>query len=294
MVTLTLISWIQSNLSISLINLHAAALHPVISLPTRVTCSSSSLIDNFLCDISLLPVCSSVIKTDVSDHYAIEINLKSRALSSTNPKSKRLFTAIAKLKFTNKLLAADWSQLYSINDTNKAFNFFLRKLKRIYNKCFPFVRITPKPKKNPWLTPGILKSIKHKNKLFLKSKIDGSQQCYKSYRNQLTKIIRLAKLNHHKQILLHLKNNSIKMWSHLKSLINSNTSNNSVPVDPNVLNDFFTSVFKQAPNYNPDQPHTIPNSEFIPRSFFLTPISSNEIICTLASLSDSSSPGYHH
>ena len=55
--------------------LHNLSLHPVISLPTRVTDTSATLIDNFLCDFSLLPITSNVIKVDLSDHFMIALKL---------------------------------------------------------------------------------------------------------------------------------------------------------------------------------------------------------------------------
>ena len=78
-------------------NLHIYSLHPVITLPTRVTKTKSTLIDNFLCDISLLPLCSSVNKTDISDHYLIELSLN--LLSSSNTETKRNFSVKNKLIF---------------------------------------------------------------------------------------------------------------------------------------------------------------------------------------------------
>ena len=47
------------------------ALHPVISLPTRVKNATVTLTDNFLCDFSMLPLNTNVIITDISDHYMI-------------------------------------------------------------------------------------------------------------------------------------------------------------------------------------------------------------------------------
>ena len=71
-------------------NLHTYSLHPVITLPTRVTKTTSTLIDNFSCVISLLPLCSRVIKTDISDHYLIELSLN--LPSSSNTAIKRNFS----------------------------------------------------------------------------------------------------------------------------------------------------------------------------------------------------------
>jgi hypothetical protein len=52
-------------------NVHTLSLHPIITLPTRVTDTTATLIDNFLCDFALLPACSNVLKSDLSDHYMI-------------------------------------------------------------------------------------------------------------------------------------------------------------------------------------------------------------------------------
>ena len=38
-------------------------------LPTRVTNNTATLIDNFMCDFSLLPVRTCVVKIVISDHY---------------------------------------------------------------------------------------------------------------------------------------------------------------------------------------------------------------------------------
>ncbi len=217
--------------------LHCLSLHPVISLPTRVTDTSTSLIDNFLCDFSLLPIESNVIKIDLSDHYMIQLKIDVSA--STGEFIKRDSALKNKLIFTNKLCAANWEHLYTIADTDKAFNYFLKKLKRIYNKSFPYKVFSIHQNKNSWFTSAILKSIKHKNKLFRCMGSDNIlQQEYRNYKNLLTKIIRAAKYNYHKNLLSNLKNKSSKLWSHLNSLINYNKIK-SVSLEPNELNDFF-------------------------------------------------------
>ena len=59
----------DTNLSSDFLNeLHALSLHPTIMLPTNNT---AKLIDNFVCDFSLLPVRTYVVKIDISDHYLI-------------------------------------------------------------------------------------------------------------------------------------------------------------------------------------------------------------------------------
>ena len=117
------------------------ALHPAITLPTRVTNTTKSLIDNFLCDFSFLPANTNVIATDISDHYAIVLHIPNVAFA--NPVMKRNFNSKNRKFFTQKLINSDWSHLYAIKDVNKEVNYFNKKLKRMCNrpKALPFVPV---------------------------------------------------------------------------------------------------------------------------------------------------------
>ena len=181
--------------------------------------------------------------------------------------------------------------MYLITYANLAFNYFIKKFKRIYNKSFPFETFSWRSRRNPWLTLGILKSVRHKNSLFIKCKSNPNLiSDYKRYRNRLTKVIREAKCNYHKQLLSNLRNKSAKLWAHLKSLI-SPTKVNDIPINADAINNFFSSVFKQAPRYQSNQSHTLPNYDFVKSSMFLTPVSSNEVLNTLINLTNSQSVG---
>ena len=50
--------------------------------PTRVTNTTKSLIDNFLCDFSFLPANTNVITTDISNHYAIALHIPNVAFAN--------------------------------------------------------------------------------------------------------------------------------------------------------------------------------------------------------------------
>ena len=215
------------------------------------------------------------------------IQLKLEALNPSVKFFRRNFSYCNKQKFSSKLCTANWNSLYSITDTDTAFTYFIRKLKRIYNKSFPFKSYTIKECKTPWLTPAILKSIRHKNALYHKMRIDkNTEQEYKKYRNNLTKTIRLAKYNYHKNMLNEFKYKSSKLWKHLNDLIGASKSK-SIPIEPNKLNEFFTSVFRQAPPYDPANTAPLPNETFNNHSMFLTHITSDDIIHAFASLSNS-------
>ena len=267
--------------------LHSHSLHPIINLPTRVTDFSATLIDNFFCDFSLLPAKSCVIRTDVSDHYLISYLLKNN--NNISELKTRNFSTKNKIIFSQKLLSSDWNHLYTIKDVDKVFSYFIKKLKRIYNKCFPFISVPSKNNKPPWISLGLVKSIRHKNILYKQTKTNlNLRPKYIAYRNKLTKLMRIAKQNYYKNILITFKNKSAKLWSHLNSLIKSKEKN-QIPIKPNVLNDFFVSVFKQAPNYV--SKFKMPANLIVQKSLYLSPITLDEIINTMCSLSNSRSVG---
>ena len=111
----------------------------------------------------------------------------------------------------------------------------------------------------------MLKHIKTKNALYLKSYDNITLfNDYKLYRNKLTTIIRAAKFNYHytSQLLASFRNNSTKLWSHLRSLIDAR-NNNSKSVNTSTLNNFFTSVFKRASRFQCDQQQTLTNNSLI-------------------------------
>ena len=106
----------------------------------------------------------------------------------------------------------------------------------------------------------------------------------------LTKIIRNAKCDYHRTLLVSLKNKSSKLWPRLKTLINP-SHKPDVPINSDTLNDFFTSVFKQAPQRQPNHHHTLTPETFINDSCFLFTVSNNEVFNTIMSLSNSQSIG---
>ena len=140
-----------------------------------------------------------------------------------------------------------WDDIYTITDPIKAFNYFENKLKILYNKAIPIKEKLNVKFRNPWLTPSILKSINIKNKLYTSSRNGQSKRDdYKKYQNCLTSVMRKAKLHYYKTLLHKFKNNSSKLWAHMKSILCTNKKSN-ILLSPNTFNDFFVSVFQQAP-----------------------------------------------
>ena len=88
---------------------------------------------------------------------------------------------------------------------------FYNKLNKLTNKHAPFKKLSKRKCRQfakPWITKGLLTSIRKKNKLYL----TGQQDEYKCYRNKLTTLIRLSKRNYYHHYFETNVNNMKQTW----------------------------------------------------------------------------------
>ena len=111
---------------------------------------------------------------------------------------------------------------FESKDVNHVIDLILKQFKEILNETCPVKKISLRryqsPNK-PWITEGILRSIKFKNQLFRKQincPSDENISESKRYKSQLSKILRLEKWNYYERefekVPLSLKNT----WSLIK------------------------------------------------------------------------------
>ena len=76
-----------------------------------------------------------------------------------------------------------------------------------------------------WITSGLLKGIKYKNKLYrkyVKLTNDVKRPIYKQYRNILTKCLRKSESNYYKTLINEKKKNLYSLWEIFGPIINPN------------------------------------------------------------------------
>ena len=101
--------------------------------------------------------------------------------------TKRLINNKSKEKFENALQEMTWDDIISSKQTDSAYEAFFNKFTSLYDKIFEKIAVTVKSKtlKNPWITKGILKSSKTKQRMYdkiSKSKTYEHEISYKNYR----------------------------------------------------------------------------------------------------------------
>ena len=286
---------------------------PLITKPTRVTNQTATLIDNIFSNVTPLPE-PGIILSDISDHYPIfsKNPCIQDKKDTQSPKFRRVTpNKIARLK--ESLEDEDWSEVYDSHDTNTAYNIFMTSLMSHLDRHIPLVKKCSNYKKSPrlpWITKSILRSINRKNNLYYANKIQRSEKShrkYTTYKNVLTKILRIEKRKYFTNQLILVKHDIRKTWKIINSAINKHSDKsritkikcNNVDIhDSEQIADSFNEYFSQighnlAKNIPPTQKKFL---DFIdqpnPNSLFFVPVHRNEIIDIVHNLKNKKSTGH--
>lgn len=215
-------------------------------------------------------------------------------------------------KLNNLLQNENWSGVLNCKIAQTSYNKFTEILDNYINTCSTKYRSFSNKsyKLKPWITPGLIKSIKTRDKLKLKLNKRFSQELknvYKQYRNELNKIIRYTKNEYYKNKLQENRGNCKKMWEVINEItnkINGHKNIGNIKKDNKLLidnkekaetfNEYFINIgiemAEKIDKTNGTQSSLL-KEELIPSSIFLRPITENEIIENIGKLKNNCSPG---
>ena len=198
---------------------------PVINKPTRVTRNTATAIDHiFINSVTTAKFKTGIIKSNISDHFPIFF-VADYNIHTKETKERFIFrrdlSDISVEKFKYKLRTVSWDSIANSSDKNKAYDNFIEIFSPLYDECFSKKKIKLKPQKynNPWITKGIKKSSKRKQKLyekFLKNRNEKNEKLYKSYKSLFESVKRRSKRIYYSSKILEFKNNARKTWGVMK------------------------------------------------------------------------------
>lgn len=200
----------------------------VTELPTRVTSSTSSLLDMFITNSSKDRIISGVLSCGISDHMPIFIFIDKHGASrgvQPNKATYRIVSPNTLQTFRDNIAEIDWTEILAIQNASLSYEAFLNRFKTSYFKSFPVGTYKQSKKiRKPWISRHIVKQIKRKNKLyhaFLKSREPSAWTKFKVFRNKLNKEMESAKKGYYYHIFdsscLH---RSDIVWKKLNEVIN--------------------------------------------------------------------------
>ena len=112
--------------------------------------------------------------------------------------------------------------------------YFMQSSRVVFDHECPERTVKMKPDKRiePWLTQGLLRSIKKQNKLYNlhlndKKNVDKYTK-YKEYRNTLRKVLRYSRVNYYIAKCNEYKHESKKLWSLMNEVIKKERNKTNV------------------------------------------------------------------
>lgn len=290
--------------------LYSHSFTPLIDKSTRVSSSSSTIIDNIFTNQLTINHKSGVIQADISDHYPIFAISEITSPVDMNKKIKfRSFKQRNVDRFTVTLREESWENVYSSDNAQTAYSAFADSLASHYDRVFPIIeRKQTKRDSNHWITRGLKTSIKHKNKLYIRYKNSPTLQnstTYKHYKNRLRSLIGAAKKLHYEHLITANKNKPKEIWDIIKEVVGNKNSKyeiDEIVIDNKTCNDKqkITDAFNEyfiniGPNLAKDFPSS--NTQHLDymgtpniNSMYLTPTNPTEVINCLLKLKRSA-PG---
>ena len=201
---------------------------PCITKPTRVTNKTATLIDNILISNKLhYNYTPFVVTDDLSDHYPTLVvlhNVENCKKDKVKIIKRKIDSGTIAL-LNADLASVDWTCLNDMN-VNEAFEYFHLTLVGTMDVHCPKKEYSISQDKiirDPWITQGLINSIKKQKKLYLKqlhSTNPDSVSRYITYRDVLKKLLRQSKLRYFNTKCLEYKQNSKKLWQLVNQVIN--------------------------------------------------------------------------
>ena len=247
---------------------------PLITKATRVSDHSSTIIDHIITNDIKNNIQPGVIESCyLSGHYPIFCKIGKPIPAPSFKKSKDPANYFRdKSKFNpedyNLDLSLALSNLFEktpeINSQtfDTAFNKFIKTVKDIIDIHAPLKSYSPRQKRlkrKPWITKGILVSIRKKNSMFKSYFINGNvaqKHLFKTYTNKLTEIKVLSKKLFYKNELSKNKNDPKIVWNIIRILLPPNeksphNTNQEIVSKSDIaekFNDFFCTIREKLAN----------------------------------------------
>ena len=302
-------------------NMIVKNLIPKITKPTRVTKTSSTLIDHIFTNIENTHCIAGTLLTNISDHYSnfISVETKSQPKSCPQTYTYRAITPTSLANLNNSIQEHDWNDVYNASDVNIAYELFEKQLSHLLDTHLPIISKKfnrHRHKYQPWITKGILISLKQKEKLYIhmvKAKNSPSfsvkEHKYKKYNSVYNKCIKAAKNIHWKTTFETTKHDMKKTWENINKLMNRNSKHTSqsnsftddkqeynTPTEiANGFNKYFTNI---GPSLSKDIPSTqIKAADFLSHSttlnsLYLYPATPPEIATIIKQMKPKTSTGH--
>nr|CAH7742951.1 unnamed protein product [Callosobruchus chinensis] len=229
--------------------LQAHDLKQVITVPTRTTETSATLLDPIFVNNTECIVESGTLNADIfSDHDMVFCSISSTFKRKPKFVTFRDFKMFDIDQFNIDLFEVRWEDIVYLPDIESKIIFLTNNIIALFDKHCPIKTVRVTKPKAPWLTPNVKLILKTRNDALSKYKANPTSvnwNEYKKLRNFALLTIRNERSAFLKQ--LQLNNNPSSLYRALKNMHIRNNSNIDIPdtlCNPYEVNDYFTAMYQ--------------------------------------------------
>lgn len=290
------------------------SLTQIIDEPTRVTQTTSTLIDLIYTSNCMKVVESGVIHLGMSDHSLVYLvwGKARKSYSKHAYRTYRTYKHFDENEFCCDIDRIDWQSVFFGVDVNSSLNEFQKKFSLTCNSHAPIRKSRTKKTRSPWINGEIINVIHERDKLKEKATRNRTPENWKAYqkmRNHVTSKIRQNKRKMFQRRIERSHANVKQTWKNLNMLIPRKKKNTKIQYlkcdeeefhDSKIislkLNDFFVNVGPRLAgsilsdtNTNNNMIQTMPHA--LKCSFQLSPVTIDEVKKKLMKLSSDKAMG---
>ncbi|MES9882533.1 MAG: reverse transcriptase family protein [Sedimenticola sp.] len=278
--------------------INSLGLSQLVAEPTRVTNTTSTLIDHIYSNYEENISQANVSKLCMSDHFAIFCNRKINHSASKNTHQTityRSFKHFDETSFITDLHLVPWEVIHNYDTIDDVLSAWMELFLEIVNKHAPLRIHRVKNKIQPdWLSSEILDCIKERNKC----KLNGQMEQYTFLRNKVSTMIQNSKKDSYKSKIEEGKDDPRSIWKIFKefgaskndgnseNILGIKNENNTVCTDKvevaNIFNDYFVNVaskLKEPVSYSDSEElKTFINSSIPSNASFTIPEINEEFV----------------
>lgn len=229
---------------------------PVITKPTRITSHTATLIDHIYTN-TVNRLISGVIAVDISDHLPIFCTVETSLRKQNGQLYFRDYSKFNPESYLQDISAVDWNFISGkCNNLHETTARTINTLKLIVNKHAPLKQVSRNKQKQlrkPWISKGMLKSIKTKHAMYKTHYLsnDPVKICeFKKYSNRLNHLKNINKKAYFCKKFDLCKNNLKATWKIIGNLIKRKTKGQTSPQRIVRNNKTFTSNEDIADQFN--------------------------------------------
>ncbi len=279
--------------------------------------SSNTCLDHFFVKLPKHVTANSVIaQTTVTDHFTISLNLSSNKHVGSIQNSNNTYLKYDWKGINAAINSTNWKFITENHNLNSCVDSLTNRLSNIMSEFSKQVTCSSKSTKlKPWITNGLVKSIRHRDKLhkLLKSQPFNAnlRQRFVCYRNTLHSLIKRAKFDYYKDKINASKGDARKFWSTINEIAGRPSSKGKFPIQSfysgDIINqniqtkevcqnfcDYFAGVGEQlASAITPSGPTEVNDADHVVNSVFeMTQVTAQELMEVVKGIKGRSAPGW--